>query len=132
MAIVWLESHEIILFQNSLISEHGGLSGPSNEGALESTLARPQQLPAYEQTSIVFDLASSYVYGFARNHCFPDGNKRLALTSIDVFLMTNGHELIADEVEAAITIRAVAEGQMSQPELSTWIETNSTDLLEEI
>ncbi len=62
----------------------------------------------------------------------PDGNKRLALTSIDVFLMTNGHELIADEVEAAITIRAVAEGQMSQPELSTWIETNSTDLLEEI
>ncbi len=52
--------------------------------------------------------------------------------SIDVFLMTNGHELIADEVEAAIIIRAVAEGQLSEPELSTWIETNSTDLLEEI
>lgn len=132
MGIVWLESREIIYIQNELISEHGGLPGPPDEGALESTLARPLHLLAYTQTSTIFDLASSYGYGFARNHCFPDGNKRVALESIDVFLMANGHELIADEMEAVITMNAVAEGQMSENELSAWIESNATVLLEEI
>ena len=127
MGIVWLESREIIHIQNELVSEHGGLPGPPDEGALESTLALPDK-----QTSTIFDLASSYGYGFARNHCFPDGNKRVALVSIDVFLMANGHELIAQETEAVITISAVAEGRMSENDLSAWIQSNATALLEEI
>lgn len=132
MGIVWLESREIIHIQNELVSEHGGLPGPPDEGALESTLMRNLNLLAHKQTSTIFDLASSYGYGFARNHCFPDGNKRVALVSIDVFLMANGHELIAQETEAVITINAIAEGRMSENDLSAWIESNATALLEEI
>ncbi len=97
MGIVWLESREIIHIQNELMSEHGGLPGPPDEGALQSTLARPLHLLAVKQSSTLFDLAASYGHGFARNHCFPDGNKRMALESIDVFLIVNGHELMALE-----------------------------------
>jgi death-on-curing protein len=86
----------------------------------------------YKQSSTIFDLAASYGYGFARNHCFPDGNKRVALESIDVFLIANGHELIAREMEAMITTNALAEGRMSENDLSAWIESNATALLEKI
>lgn len=113
------------------MSEHGGLPGPPDEGALQSTLARPLHLLAYKQSSTLFDLAASYGYGFARNHCFPDGNKRMALESIDVFLIVNGHELIAQEMEATITMNALAEGHMSENDLSAWIESNATALLED-
>ena len=132
MGIVWLEAREIIHFQNELVSEHGGLPGLPDEGALESTLARPQQLLAYETARTMFDLAASYGYGFARNHCFPDGNKRVALASIDVFLMLNGHELTAPEAEAVITMNALADGRMSENDLSAWIESNATALRQEM
>lgn len=125
MSIIWLESRELIHFHEELISEHGGLFGPLNEAALESTLARPQNVYAYEPESTIHRLAASYGYGFARNHCFPDGNKRMALVSIDVFLLTNGSELIASEPDAVITIRSVAKGEMSEEELTEWIQANS-------
>jgi len=125
LPIIWLESREVIHFHEELISEHGGLYGPPDEGGLESTLARPQNLYAYEPKSTIFRLAASYGYGFARNHCFPDGNKRIALISIDVFLLTNGSELIASEPDAVITIRSAADGNMTEEELTDWIEANS-------
>ena len=60
---------------------------------------------AHEST--VFDLATAYGYGFAPNHCFPDGNKRVALAAMDVFLMVNGQDLTADEVETVAVVRAL-------------------------
>lgn len=52
----------------------------------------------------------------------------MALASIDVFLMANGYELTADEADAVLTVRAIAEGSMSEKELSAWIETYSARL----
>ena len=73
-------------------------------------------------------LAASYAYGFARNHCFPDGNKRIALASLGIFLMDNSYAFNADEVDAVVTIRAVAAGEMGEEELTAWIEANSDEL----
>ena len=43
------------------IAEHGGLHGPSREGALEAALARPQNLRAYAQKeSSLGRLAAAY------------------------------------------------------------------------
>lgn len=124
MEIVWLDSREIILFHKELISEHGGLFGPPNEGALKSTLARPQNLLAYKPGTSVARLAASYGIGFAKNHCFPDGNKRVALISVYVFLAVNGIELTADEVDAVLAMRAISDGSMTEEEFADWIETN--------
>ena len=126
MSFVWLESRDVVYFHRELIEEHGGLPGPADADRLESTLARPRNLLAYRDDATLYDLAASYGYGFARNHCFPDGNKRIALVAMDVFLMVNGHELMADEADAVVTIRMLAAGEMSEGELSVWIETNAT------
>jgi death on curing protein len=49
-----------------------------------------------------------------RNHCFPDGNKRIALAIIDVFMQLNGFELIAREEDAVLTIRSLARANQSK------------------
>lgn len=122
---IWLERRDIDFFYEEIISVYGGLPGLTNEDALEATLARPQNLLAYEPKSSIFELAASYGYGFARNHCFTDGNKRIALASMDIFLTLNNCDLVPDEAEAVIIIRALASGEYSQDELSEWIERNS-------
>jgi len=48
-------------------SSDDGLHGIRVKGALESTLARPQQLLHYEPNASIYGLAASYGYGFAKN-----------------------------------------------------------------
>ena len=128
MSFVWLESRDVLYFHRELIAEHGGLPGPADGDRLESAVARPRNLLAYRDDATICDLAASYGYGLARNHCFPDGNKRIALVSIDVFLMVNGYELVAAEADAVVTIRMLAAGEMSEAELSAWIEANTISM----
>lgn len=110
--------------------EHGGAQGRTDEHLLGATLGRPQQLFAYaESTPSLFELAAAYSYGFAKNHCFTDGNKRVALVAIDVFLQLNNYELVAPETEAVAVISQLAGNEMSEAELAVWIEKNSAPLL---
>lgn len=126
----WLEKPEILAQQRLLIDRYGGNHGVLNEGALESTLARPVNLNAYEGVVDIARLAACYGYGFAKNHCFVDGNKRIALTSMDVFLGLHGRELVADEAETVVTIVAICTDEMSETELADWITANSVALSE--
>jgi len=125
---VWLQIREILHFHAELLGEHGGFAGPPDDNAVESTLARPRNRLAYEPGSSIHELAAAYGFGISRNHCFPDGNKRLALAAIDVFLQVNGYELRVDEAEAVIAIRAVAAGELTEQALFTWIESHSVPL----
>jgi len=72
--------------------------------------------------------AAAYGLEFAKNHCFKDGNKRISLSAIDVFLRMNGHELMAQEAEAVIVIEALTAGDTSEDDLAHWIEANSAPL----
>ncbi len=105
---------------SELLAEHGGLPGPARVGSLPSSLARPR--PALAR------LAAAYAYGIARGHCFPDGNKRLALATLDVFLQLNGSELEAGEAEAVDVMRALAAGELSEKALAAWISVNSREM----
>ena len=55
----------------------GRRRGIRDKGALESAMARPQNLAAYGEPDAAA-LAASYAFGIARNHPFVDGNKRTA------------------------------------------------------
>jgi death on curing protein len=131
---VWLPENAIIAIHGELLAEHGGLGGADeensiNKNALGSTLARPQQLENYSNPiPTLFQLAASYGFGFAKNHCFKDGNKRVALVAVDVFLELNGYELNASEVDAVYTIEGLSSSEITENELATWIEANSQRL----
>jgi len=121
----WLEVKDVVHIQRMLIEEHGGLHGIRNKGALESTLARPGNLLCYQPDVSLYDLAACYGFGLVKNHVFHDGNKRIALTSIDVFLQINGFQLEAEEADAVLTIRDVATGVLGESEFAVWIKDKS-------
>lgn len=122
----WLGVKDVVHLHRMLNEEHGGLPGIRAEGALESTLARPAQLLHYQPEVSPCDLAACYGFGLVKNHVFNDGNKRIALTSIDVFLQINGFQLEAEEADAVLTIKDVAKGLLEESELAVWIKKTSS------
>jgi death-on-curing protein len=124
---IWVPLRAVVAIQGELIAEHGGLSGPPRHGDLEAALGRPLDLHAYSETAPSLPrLAAAYGFALARGHCFPDGNKRVALAIVDVFLRLNGSELTADEMDAVDTIQALAAGDLTEEQLTQWIAGNTT------
>jgi death on curing protein len=117
---IWVPLRAVVAIQGELIAEHGGLSGPPRQGDLEAALGRPVNLHAYSETPLP-RLAAAYGFALARGHCFPDGNKRIALAIVDVLLRLNGSELTADEMDAVDTIQSLAAGELTEEQLTQWI-----------
>lgn len=125
----WVPLRAVVAIQAELIAEHGGLAGPPRQGDLEAALGRPVNLHAYSQTPPTLPrLAAAYGYALARGHCFPDGNKRVALATIDVFLRMNGLQLTADEMDAVDTIQSLAAGNLTEEALAEWLTANSSPI----
>lgn len=107
------------------IREHGGAHGLRDENALESALARPRQRWRYGSEVRLAELAAAYAFGLIRNHPYVDGNKRVALVAMVAFLDRNGIELTASNAEALTAILAVAAGEMTEGELTEWVDARS-------
>jgi death-on-curing protein len=123
---VWVPLRAVAAMHAELISEHGGLVGPARIAELEAALGRPRHQYDYSDPSPSLErLAAAYGYSLARNHCFADGNKRIALAVIDVSLQMNGRELTADEVDAADMIQSVAAGELTEEQLAAWISEHA-------
>jgi len=120
---VWLTTPLVIAIHDKQLRRHGGPGGLRDEGALESALGRPLNKWAYEGADLA-SLAAAYAFGIARNHPFVDGNKRTALLSIVTFLGLNDVDFIASEAEAAVIIRDLAAGLVSEDNLARWIRDN--------
>ena len=60
---------------------------------------KPRNLWHYENEDNMVVLASSLLFGIARNHPFEQGNKRTALGAAYLFLAINGYHLIAPDTE---------------------------------
>jgi death on curing protein len=125
----WLDVHDVRAIQGEIIAESGGAAGILSEGALESTLNKPINLYHYGDDVTLYKLAASYGYGLVKNHCFVDGNKRIALITVYTFLSVNGIELTASEVDAAsffLDLAASLETQEdSMKKLEYWLQNNS-------
>ncbi len=121
---IWINATAAQFIHDDQIATHGGAYGLLNAGMLESALARPQNLYAYETASL-FDLAAAYGFGIAKNHAFIDGNKRTAFLVMFTFLKVNGWHLIVSEPEAVITMQEVASGIVAEARLAEWLQQNS-------
>ncbi len=123
-SFVWVLDEVVLALHDEQLAAHGGLSGVRDRGSVESALARPRNLAAYEACDDIARLAAAYAYGIVRNHGFADGNKRTALVTADLFLMLNGHELVSSPTENVLAILSLAEGTLSEDELTSWFRPN--------
>jgi death-on-curing protein len=120
----WIRLHEAEAMHAEQIAEHGGLDGIRDRGLFESAMARPENLAAYGDPGVC-DLAAAYAFGLARNHPFADGNKRTAFVVSITFMLLNGRDLTATEVEIVETFLKLAAGEMPENELADWLRTKS-------
>jgi death-on-curing protein len=120
----WLLTSAVLAMHKKQIAEHGGSDGVRDLGLLESALARPQNLAAYEPDSDIATLAAAYAFGIAKNHPFVDGNKRTALVAARTFLSLNDYDLIATKEDKYLTFISLADGSLSEEELADWIRAH--------
>jgi death on curing protein len=61
-----------------------------------------------------------------RNHALPDGNKRVALLLMDLYLEQHDYRLTATPQDVDRTFRAVASKQMTEDYFLTWLRSRTT------
>ncbi len=120
----WVKRQALLLLHDESLAEHGGASGLRDEGLLDSALARPLNLVAYETPDFA-DLAAAYGSGLAQNHPFVDGDKRAAFLAVGLFLYINGYRLNASQAEATVTMLSLAAGELEEAAFAAWIRTRS-------
>jgi death-on-curing protein len=109
------------------------LGGKRGAGVLDGILSLPKQSaggrPAYPS---VFDKAAVLFRSLIQDHPFVDGNKRMAVASALLFLLTNGVVLAATDhelVEFALRV-ASGKGRPAWSGISQWIELRAVSQTE--
>ena len=120
----WVNRQTLVTLHDMSLAEHGGASGIRDQGLLESALARPENLAAYDEPDYA-SLAASYGFELAKNHAFVDGNKRVAFLSVRLFLFKNGYRLNATQTDATLAMLGVAPGELDELAFADWIRTHS-------
>lgn len=122
----WLRVDAVLAMHKRQIAEHGGSDGVRDIGLLESALARPRNLNAYDPDVDIASLAAALGFGIANDHPFIDGNKRTALVAMRTFLVLNGHQLNATPEEKYLTIITLASGDLTEETLAAWLRERIT------
>lgn len=118
----WITEAFALAVHNRQLAEHGGIEGVRDAGLLQSALARPRHLFAYnDPTPDLATLAAAYAFGIAKNHPFGDGNKRTAAVVCESFLEFNGRTLDATDLELYPLFLGLAEGSVREDELADWL-----------
>jgi death-on-curing protein len=105
------------------------LPGIRDENALESALARPRQKWHYAENIDIPTLAAAYGFGLVKNHPYRDGNKRIGFLALVTFLDMNGHDFGASDAEVIDEMLGLADGRVSEKQLTAWIRQHSTPSL---
>jgi death on curing protein len=116
--VVYLTVVEVLAFHEILIEEYGGSPGVRDPGALESALFRPRT--GYYRD--VVEEAAALLESLVQNHPFVDGNERVAVAVMDVFLRVNGRVLEVDDVEAhEFLIRLLDRHELELATVDAWL-----------
>ncbi|MGB8261595.1 MAG: type II toxin-antitoxin system death-on-curing family toxin [Terracidiphilus sp.] len=116
---VWVPLAAVLAIHDEQIAEHGGIPGVRDLAVVDSALARPLNLVAYEKPDAA-RLAAAYAFRLCGNHGFLDGNKRTAWVVAETFLDLNGYAVDAPDEAVVSTMLAVASGVMPEEQLVTW------------
>ena len=121
---LWLQDDVVTAIHSRQLAEHGGLDGVRDPGMLSSALARPKNTFAYSLPKPdVPALAAAYAFGIIKNHPFVDGNKRTAYVLCRTFLILNGQDINATDVDKYQTFLGVADVTIDESQLAYWIRT---------
>ena len=117
-----LSKEQILMLHSQLIEEYGGSDGVRDYNLLDSALENPfRSFGGEELYPTLQAKAARLGYGLIKNHCMIDGNKRIGIHAMLVFLAINGIEIDYTQKELYETILAIADGSLEYEDLLKWI-----------
>ncbi|GFN34938.1 type II toxin-antitoxin system death-on-curing family toxin [Tepidimicrobium xylanilyticum] len=121
-----LTKTQILKMHSLLIQETGGSGGIRDEGLLDSALNLPfQSFDGEDIYKTIQAKAARLGFSLINNHPFVDGNKRIGILVMLVFLEINGIEIICTDEELVELGLGVADGSVSYKDLLNWIIDHS-------
>ena len=67
------------------------------------------------------ELAASLAWGLIKNHAFIDGNKRIGLAALAVFLEANGYMLTCAQDEQVELVLRAASSEITEEQWTVWV-----------
>lgn len=121
-----LTKEQIIETHSLLIQKTGGIDGLRDEGLLESALNAPFQTFGEEDLYPTLQAKAAQLgFSLVNNHPFVDGNKRIGVLTMMVFLELNGVALSCMDSEVVEIGLSLAAGKMAAKDLLIWILEHS-------
>ena len=120
--MIKLTKEQILLLHSELIKKTGGSDGIIDIGLLESALETPfQSYGGEELYPSIQAKAARLCYGLVKNHAMIDGNKRIGVHAMLVFLSVNGYELEYTQKELSDLILDVAADRKQYEDVLQWL-----------
>ncbi|MDE7424810.1 MAG: type II toxin-antitoxin system death-on-curing family toxin [Lachnospiraceae bacterium] len=120
--MIKLTKEQILLLHSQLIEVTGGSEGIRDVGLLESALESPfQSYSGVELYPSIQAKAARLCYGLVKNHAMMDGNKRIGVHAMLVFLSVNGYELRYTQKELSELILDVAADKRQYEDILRWL-----------
>ena len=116
---------EVLELHRRVLEQSGGAEGIRDLGSVESAVAQPQM--AFGGQALYPDIhtkAAALCFSLVMNHPFVDGNKRIGHAAMEVFLVLNGSEIVADVDDAESVILSLAAGDLTREKLDDWISAS--------
>lgn len=121
-----LSKNHILKMHNLLIEETGGSHGIRDEGLLDSALNAPfQSFDGEELYKTIQAKAARLGFALIKNHPFVDGNKRIGILAMLIFLEVNGIKISCTDEELVRLGLGLADGSIDDKNLLRWIIDHS-------
>lgn len=113
---------QIVMMHSALIRETGGMDGIRDENLLDSAVNAPFQTFGGEYLYKTLEAKAARLgYSLIKNHPFVDGNKRIGMLAMMVFLELNSAGLTCSDQDIIETGLKLAAGEMDDKQLLEWI-----------
>ena len=125
--MIRLTREKVLQLHRKMAEETGGGTGVREESLLESALELPFSGfgdQAFYPT--IEEKAARLGYTLIANHAFVDGNKRIGIFAMLVFLEVNGVQLNLTNEDVIHAGLGVADGSMEYEDLLRWVREHRT------
>lgn len=120
--MIRLTKEQVISIHSSLVEATGGTDGVRDDKLLESALEAPfQTFGGNDLYPALIQKAARLGYSLISNHPFVDGNKRIGIHTMLVFLALNGVEIECTQKELIDIGLSLADGSMNAEQLLIWL-----------
>ena len=120
--MIFFEYEQVVKIHRSLIEKTGGMDGIRDAQLLDSALKTPfQTFGGNNLYPDILDKASQLCYSLIENHPFVDGNKRIGVHLMLLFLKLNNIEVNYSQQELIDFGLGIASGKISKNDIKEWI-----------